>query len=341
MREVFDVMLVSPTSRGMGGIAQHVEGLANRLAGRGYRVCTVSSENTPIVRFKGLRNPSFMVSSTVRSFSMRARVVHAHNIPAAPAMRFSDAGRRVLTLHGVYAEQVGLLHGGLLGAAASLAERVSVRWADVSTTVSRQVAKAYRKLGLEVVYVPNAVDVAGDDLEAFRVGEVQAVYVGRLSREKNVEAVVELARRIPGATFLVVGDGPEAGRLREKAKEVKNIVFTGGVSRRIALKYIKGSDVLVLPSLMEGLSTVVLEAMAMKTPVVASNVGGNVELIQDGRTGLLVNPRDVDDLTEAVSTILNDRPLARRIAENAYQHFLENYSWDVVLPRYLKVYGLE
>ncbi|MEM4561169.1 MAG: glycosyltransferase family 4 protein, partial [Candidatus Caldarchaeum sp.] len=244
-------------------------------------------------------------------------------------------------LHGVYAEQVGLLHGGLLGAAASLAERVSVRWADVSTTVSRQVAQVYRRLGLEVVYVPNAVDVAGGGLEGVRVGEVQAVYVGRLSREKNVEAVVELARRIPGAAFVVVGDGPEAGKLRKAAKEVRNIFFTGGVSRRTALQYIKGSDVLVLPSLMEGLSTVVLEAMALKTPVVASKVGGNMELIQDGRTGLLVNPRDLENLTEAVSTLLNDRSQARRIAENAYRHFLENYSWDVVLPKYLKVYGLE
>ncbi|MCS6769308.1 MAG: glycosyltransferase family 4 protein [Candidatus Caldarchaeum sp.] len=335
-----DVLLVSPTSRGIGGVAQHVASLADHLKRRGYRVSLISSENTPIVQVKGLKNPSFMLTSGVKALAEKAEVAHAHNLPSALAMKTSAAGRRVLTLHGVYAEQIGLLHGGLLGGAVSVLERALLRWADVLTTVSRQAAEAYRKLGFEATYIPNAVEVDGD-VEPCRLGQPQVVYVGRLSKEKNVEAVLQLARRIAQATFVIVGDGPEAARLKAMSKDMNNVFFTGGVSRRKALQYIKGSDLLVLPSLAEGLSTVLLEAMALKTPVVATDVGGNTEVVQHMHTGMLVNPGDTEALAEAVSQLLHDRRHAEKLAENAYKTYLENYSWNVVVPKYLEVYGLE
>ncbi|MEM4288313.1 MAG: glycosyltransferase family 4 protein [Candidatus Caldarchaeum sp.] len=336
----YDVVLVSPTSVGMGGIARHVSGLVSRLVEKGYKVAVISSENTPVLGVKGLKNPSFMVTSSLKAWFYRGQVVHAHNLPSSPAMRLARAGKRILTLHGVYAEQVGLLHGTVLGNAAAFFEKVFLTWADVVTTVSRQAAATYKSLGFETVYIPNAVEIP-HKVERMRLGMRQVVNVGRLSREKNVEALLSAARQLPETTFVIVGGGPEYHRLKSLSKGLKNVVFTGEVSHDKALGYIAGSDLLVLPSLVEGLSTVLLEAMACKTPVIATRVGGNVELVKHGYTGVLIEPADIQALVEAIRKLLDDRPFAVKLAENAYKMVLENFSWDAVFPKYLEVYGLE
>lgn len=335
-----DVLIVSPTSSGLGGVARHVSGLKKRLVEAGYGVTVISSENTPILPVKGLKNPTFMVSSLFKSLLRKASVVHAHSIPASLGMKAASAPRKVLTIHGIYAEQVNLLHGGAVGRVASLLERRAVRWADVVTVVSLKAVEAYRRMGVEAVYIPNAVDLPVDGVEEIRLNERQAVFVGRLSKEKNPEAFLEVAKQIPDAVFVIVGDGPLRKQLEERAKGLGNVVLTGPVEHRRALGYIAGSDVLVLPSVVEGMSTVLLEAMALKTPVVASAVGGNTEIIEHGVSGLLVQPNDIEQLAESVSKLLTEPKYASHLAENAYNKVINNFSWDVVFPMYLRVYGL-
>jgi len=339
LRGWVDVLLVSPTARGLGGVARHVSGLAARLEAAGYHVAVVSSENTPIVNVKGLKNPTFMLSSMFSALFRRASVVHGHNVPSCLAMRAASAGRRVLTMHGVYAEQVNLLHGSLVGWVASRLERTALNWADVVTAVSKRTAEFYRSKGVDAVYIPNAVDV-DVRVEGIRLGYPQVVYVGRLSREKNVSTLVDAARRLQDAKFLIVGDGPDKPFLEKAAQNLSNVVFTGAVEHEKALGYIAGSDVLVLPSIAEGMSTVLLEAMALKTPVVATAVGGNTELVQHGETGMLVNAGDPEQLTEAIAHLLNNPAEAKRLAEKAYQNVVKHFSWEAVFPQYLKVYEL-
>lgn len=334
-----DVLLVSPTAKGLGGVARHVSGLAARLEAAGYHVAVVSSENTPIVNVKGLKNPTFMLSSMFSTLFRRASVIHAHNVPSSLAMRAASAGRRILTMHGVYAEQVNLLHGSLVGWVASRLEKAALKWADAVTAVSMRTAEFYRLKGVDAVYIPNAVDV-GVHVEGVRLGHPQVVYVGRLSREKNVSTLVEAARRLPEAKFVIVGDGPDKPFLEKAAQNISNVVFTGAVEHEKAIGYIAGSDVLVLPSVVEGMSTVLLEAMALKTPVVATAVGGNTELVQHGETGLLVDAGDLEQLTEAIAYLLNNSAEAKRLAEKAYQSVVNHFSWEAVFPQYLKVYGL-
>ncbi|MEM0440704.1 MAG: glycosyltransferase family 4 protein [Candidatus Caldarchaeum sp.] len=338
MRRRSDVLLVSPTSRGLGGIARHVSELASHLTAAGYSVAVISSENTPIINVKGLKNPSFMITSMSKAVFHESTVIHAHSIPSSFAMKIASSKRRVLTIHGVYAEQVSLLHGGVVGRVASFLEKKSIKWADVVTAVSLTAVEAYRRMGVDAVYIPNAVEV-DTKVEAKRLGSRQIVFVGRLSKEKNAEAVIDLARKNLDAVFVIVGDGPERKTLEKKAEGLRNVVFTGAVEHREALGYIAGSDVLVLPSLVEGLSTVVLEAMALKTPVVASSVGGNTEIIQNNETGILVQPNDLEQLAEAVTKLLEDIDYAEKIAEKAHQLCMEKFSWKTVFPQYLKVYG--
>jgi len=336
----YDVLLISPTSRGAGGVARHVEGLARHLSASGYKIGIISSENTPIIKVRGLKNPSFMFSSSIKALKVTARVVHAHNLPSAPAMKIVDSQRRVLTIHGVYAEQIELLHGHIFGRLASVLERVFFGWADILTAVSSQATHTYIKKGFRVQYIPNAVDLPAVNIKGKRIHDKQVVFVGRLSREKNVEALLEAARKIKEAVFVIVGNGPDWLRLKQLSRDIANVVFTGYLSHEEALQYIAGSDILILPSYAEGLSTVILEAMVLRTPVIASNIGGNVELIEDMKTGLLVNPYDIESIVNSIVTLLDDPNLAQNLAEKAYEKVVKNYSWNVVLPKYLEVYGL-
>ena len=81
-----------------------------------------------------------------------------------------------------------------------------------------------------------------------------------------------------------------------------------------------------------------LEAMSMGVPVVATSVGGNVELVEDGRTGVLVEPEDPEAIASAVESIVEDRELAKRLSVGAARLVAERYSWDVAVDMYLEVY---
>jgi len=333
-------IVISPRVSGLGGVAQHVGKLVELLRRDGHEVDVVSVENTPYLPVKGLMNPSFAVSAfakaaTKRLLGRRYDVVHAHNVPSAPAMRAARGGK-VLTMHGVFSEQVGYLHGGLARRLGAWAEHKALEWADAITAVSRSAAERYRSLGFNVIHVPNAIDPADLPVEGTRFFERQVVYCGRLSREKGVDLLIEAIKRID-ANLVVVGGGPLERELRELARGNPRVSFTGPLPRGEALKLVKGSDVFVLPSRHEGLSTALLEAMAMGVPVVATRVGGNPELVEHGETGLLVEP-EPGQLAGAISLLLEDRDLAKRLAENAAKIAREKYSWPVVYRQYLDVY---
>ena len=334
------MLVISPRVSGLGGVAQHVGKLVELLRRDGHEVDVISVENTFYLPVKGLMNPSFALSALAkvaarRLLGRRYDVVQAHNVPSAPAMRVARGGK-VLTLHGVFSEQVGYLHGSLAGRLGAWAERKALGWADAVTAVSRSAAERYRRLGFNVLHVPNAVDPADLPDEGARLSERQVIYCGRLSREKGVDLLIEAVKRID-AHLIVVGGGPLERELRELARNDPRIRFTGPLPRSEALKLVKGSDVFVLPSRQEGLSTALLEAMAMGVPVVATKVGGNPELVEHRETGLLVDP-EPSQLAGAISLLLEDRGLARRLAENAAKIAREKYSWPVVYRQYLEVY---
>ncbi|MDJ0270073.1 MAG: glycosyltransferase family 4 protein [Aigarchaeota archaeon] len=331
------ILLISPTMGGLGGIAQHVEELGEKLHERGFEVYYVTSNNTLVLRVRRLANPSFALFAALKVLGEKYDIIHAHNIPSAIPMRLAS-GRRILTIHGIYSRQVILLHGGAVGRAAGWLERRAIKWADAVTVVSREAAEAYSAMGFEVAHIPNAIDLKKLPSDGIRMGAPQVAYVGRLSREKGVDTLIKAAQLVGRARFIIVGSGPAEEGLRRAAHNLDNVTFLGAMSRWEAQRIIRGSDIFVLPSRAEGLSTALLEAMAMRTPVVATNVGGNVELVSHMKTGLLVEPDSPQQLAEAINTLLDDKELASRMAEEAYSLILREYSWDVVIGKYLELY---
>jgi glycosyltransferase involved in cell wall biosynthesis len=213
--------------------------------------------------------------------------------------------------------------------------------------VSETQRRLVRRLGVRderIHWAPNAIDVrvllrpyektallretCEASEPAWLIGSV-----GRLSPEKGHRVLLDAFGRVRAqmgnVKLLLVGDGPEAHFLQGAVSALslqKSVIFTG--LRADAQQIIGALDLLVLPSLTEGLPVVILEAFAYETPVVATAVGGVPELVKDGETGWLVPPRDPHALAQAILDALSNPEEARRRAENAYKHLLENFTLE-------------
>src|SRR5205085_12513615 len=156
----------------------------------------------------------------------------------------------------------------------------------------------------------------------------EVLFAGRRSAEKGIE---ELLAPTAGMNVVIAGDGP----LRHLVPGGLGFVPHDELERLYAR-----AAVVVLPSYREGLPLCVLEAMAHGRPVVASAVGGIPELVEDGVTGYLAEPGDVEGLRAALRRLLDDPTLRRRMGAAARRRMAERCSWERVTAATLEAYGL-
>jgi glycosyltransferase involved in cell wall biosynthesis len=249
-----------------------------------------------------------------RDAASDADLVHAHWLPAGwVAMRTGKPF--VVTLHGTDVE---------LGRRVPRLARVVLARASRVVAVSRAIADEARRLGAHAVdVIPNGVELpAAPGAEA---EPPYALYAGRLSREKGVLELVEAARGLP---LVVVGDGP----LRRRVPQAR-----GFVPRAELLRLLDGAAVVACPSRREGFGMACLEAMAHGKPVVASAVGGFLDLVVDGETGLLVQRGDRRALRATLERLLHDRDFRHRLGVAARARAAQ-FDWTQVVPRLLALY---
>ena len=150
--------------------------------------------------------------------------------------------------------------------------------------------------------------------------------VGRLNYQKNfalfLDVAAEIRRTHPRAIFIIAGTGPEEAALRESAGE--NVRFLGFVADTARLY--DAVDFLLMPSRFEGLPMALLEAMAMRVPVVASRLDGIAEIVVDGMDGILATPSSRDEFVAHLRTLLDDPARAADIAERAFQKVTAHFS---------------
>jgi colanic acid/amylovoran biosynthesis glycosyltransferase len=153
---------------------------------------------------------------------------------------------------------------------------------------------------------------------------LRIICVGRLSPEKGQIGLLEAFADVPAqgidAELVLVGDGPERSSIERKIHELglsPCITLKGRLDEKSTLLEIASSDLLVLPSFMEGLPIVLIEAMALGVPVIATRVAGIPELIMDEKEGLLFRPADWGDLTQKITRLLRDEDLRRDLASAA------------------------
>jgi glycosyltransferase involved in cell wall biosynthesis len=230
---------------------------------------------------------------------------------------------------------VGFLHGvtfeNLKVRAYHLLDQIALRFADRVILVSEA-----QRAGIiggrnvrRVRVVRNAVDlehpVRGEEVTDQLIASLRLdrsdkvlVYVGRLSPEKGVDvllrALAGVATKFPHVKLVIVGDGQERGRLQAQAMTLgigDRVIFTGYTEAPGA--YLVAADVVVMPSRSEGTANALLEAMALGRPIVATGVGGTPELIESGRSGLLVPSESPQELGDAILTLLEDGGFAERL----------------------------
>jgi len=168
--------------------------------------------------------------------------------------------------------------------------------------------------------------------------------VGRLSPEKGHEillkAAAQISQRMKDVKFLIVGDGPLMASLKAEAAKLNlsnNVIFAG--IRQDMPSIYSLSDILVNASTIEGLPMTILEAMAAQVPVVATKVGGIPDLIEDNKTGVLVDSGNAEGLAEKIQLLLDDKPKREAIAQAAYQLVVSRYSVERMAAEYRKLYA--
>jgi len=170
--------------------------------------------------------------------------------------------------------------------------------------------------------------------------------VGRLSEEKGHSHLLHAAEKVlqtyPDVVFLIVGDGPLREDLQDKALQLAQgrsgnpFLFTG--VRNDMEKIYSLMDIFVLPSLTEGLPMVLLEAMAAQKPVVATKVGAVPRVVEDGHSGLLIPPGDVERLAGAIMDLLDSPQRAQHLAQNGYERVRDHFSAKRMGEQYIEVY---
>ena len=262
--------------------------------------------------------PAFLsnFARAARHAAADADLVHAHWLPAG-AVAITTGRPFVVQLWGSDVE--------LARRSPRLARRV-VRRARAVVCPSNALAQDARALGArDVVVIPSGIDLPAEVGEEAEPPEV--LYVGRLAPEKGVLELVEAAR---GMNLVVAGDGP----LRKRVPHARGFVAPDELAQLYAR-----AAVVVCPSHREGFGVACLEAMAHGRPVVASAVGGLLDLVVDGETGIHVPPGDVPALRSALGRLLADRELRRQMGEAGRLRAAERFSWATVTRATLDLYA--
>ena len=174
-------------------------------------------------------------------------------------------------------------------------------------------------------------------------GKRVVLFTGRLTHNKGVMYLAKAASSIKG-TILIVGDGPERKNLEKEIKDKKlsNVVMAGYVpsdDRGLFHAFYERADVYVCPSVWnEPLGLTILEAMAAQTPVVATKKGGVVSIVEDGKNGFFIRPRNSTDIAEKVNMLLEDDALRDRIKRQAYKTVLEKFTWEKIATQFESIY---
>ena len=169
------------------------------------------------------------------------------------------------------------------------------------------------------------------------------VAIGRLVWQKGfeyfIEAVHDVLKEIPEAMFFIVGEGELKDELKVKSKMLKleeKIIFTG--FRNDIKDVLASVDIFVMPSLLEGLPVVLLEAMAMMKPIVATKIEGIIEALENGVTGLLVSPKDPQILSEAIVDLIIHKDKARQMGLAARKVVEERFGVNIMVQKVEGVY---
>ncbi len=344
----------------VGGMENGLVNLINRLPADRYRHAIVSltdatefrnrisREDVPIVALgKRAGHDLGLYRRLFQAFRrLRPAIAHTRNLAAVEAVALATAALVPFRVHGEHGRDMQDPDG----------TRKKYRWLrrGLSPFVNRFIAvsRELESYLVSEVGVPQAKVVRitnGVDLERFHPADGRGegpVVIGSITRMQEVKDPLTLARafllllkRGVSVRLVLVGDGALLGEVQRVVREAdasRYVTFAG--SREDVPELLRSFDVFALSSRVEGISNTILEAMATGLPVVATRVGGNEELVEDGVTGSLVPPRDPEALADALSRYVSDAKLRRAQGARARSRAEIEFGLDGMVARYLSVY---
>ncbi|MBR3670685.1 MAG: glycosyltransferase [Fibrobacter sp.] len=177
-------------------------------------------------------------------------------------------------------------------------------------------------------------------------GKFKVLFVGRHIERKGIRYLIDSAKLLPADKFeiRIVGVGDLTEKLKQYAAQYPHVVFTGKLSPEDLAHEYSTANVFVLPAIVdskgdtEGLGVVLIEAMELGLPIVASNVGGIPDVVVDGESGILVPEKDPEALANAFKRLASDRSLTVALLEGAQRRIAECFTWDGIISRQIGTY---
>jgi len=365
------IALVSPYDfNHPGGVVNHILALNQQLIKMGHEVKVISPlsrsipSNDDHFLHIGKARPFPVRGTTIRiSFSLRLAskikevmerekfdIVHLHE-PFMPmlcsaVLRFSDAVN-IGTFHACHGSP-GYNFGWPFSKIMLRRRRRKLSGRIAVSNVAKNYACKYISGDYDII--PNGIDLNHFStevapIEEFCDGKLNILFVGRLEKRKGLDYLLRAYRRVkrthPNCRLIVVGPGVRFRRKYErfvKRSGIEDVVFRGMVSYDDLPRYYKTADIFCAPATGgESFGIVLLEAMALGKPVVASNIEGYASVITSGKEGLLVEPKNEIALSRALMAVIDDEPLRHRMGERGLLTARE-HSWDKIARRIADYY---
>jgi glycosyltransferase involved in cell wall biosynthesis len=351
-----------------GGAEKHVLDILNGIDYEKYTpfLCVFSNSgnykerydklSVPIYEFKHhrLNYPAKWINMLrFISFLKRSKIelIHIHLVGC---FRFALTGailagikHRFITWHNVYTPQTKPLE-----------QLKKIKWGNKRATGILAVSEKVKKEGCKYLDLnEDNVDVVYNGIhpeefypeqneycEIKSIKSYKIIVIGSLSDQKGhiylLKALKKLQEKQLDFELLIVGDGPLKNKFIDfvSSNGLKEIVHFLGVRKDVA-NIMKSADLFVMPSVYEGFSIVLLEAMAAEIPIIATGVGGNAEAIINEESGLIINSENPDELVKSISRLINDKELSAKYASNARKRLTDNFTLTKMIQNLDQVYS--
>jgi PEP-CTERM/exosortase A-associated glycosyltransferase len=358
------VVLTSPKHRASTDTMEDIEGI------RYHRTASLAPAAVGAIPFVGELKLMMRMTRRIEMVARQEKidVIHSHSplLNGLPALWVARRLKIPLVYEArAFWEDAAVDHGTF--AEDSFRYRVSrgletflFKHTDHAVTICEAMRQDLRKRGVSddnISVVPNGVNI--DEFKPIERCKTLAEslglnggpvfgFVGSFYRYEGlrflVEAFPKIRAQIPNARLLLVGGGEEEQVLKELAREQSGVHFTGRVPHQDVMDYYSLVDIFVCPRLRMRLTELVtplkpLESMAMGKAILASDVGGHKELIDDGRTGCLFAAESVDDLVSQSVRLAKDPALRAKLGDAGRRFVAEERSWAILSKRYLQLYN--
>jgi glycosyltransferase involved in cell wall biosynthesis len=356
------------TGLNYGGAETQLKNVALRLKRRGWEVGVVSmlppcayvdeleTAGIPVYNLRMRRKVPdpraiFRLAAVVRC--TRPWIVHSYMVHANLLARFT---RLIAPIPIVISSARNIIEGGWIR---EIAYRLTDPLADLTTQVSEEGRKRYIQIGAtpphKIVYIPNGIDTSRFQPNPTVRQAVREILgcppkafvwltVGRLEPVKNhfelLRAFREVTANAAHTWLLIAGQGPLRAALEQRIAELKltNCVRLLGLRSDIP-DLLNAADAFVLTSLWEGMSNALLEAASTALPIVATEVGGNAEIVLDGRTGYLVPPSNIEALSQRMLHVMSlPEDQRNAMGQAGREHILQNFDIERVVDRWETLY---